>query len=218
EQGVPEERTYDQVFFTGPTRLARKVASGGLARQVEAMERAYPTSKTYLGVACLALVLEKPLTPYYVLNIGDSSIELTGLIEMTNLIDPESETRSLSLVYLPRYMDSESAEFQASDSVLKDGMIERGLKRLFPAFDASRTRYAGIHRARFVQPLPLVREDPEPEIDPPLRIERPFQIVNTAMLRCATLNNNEVVGLVGRLLEESGWAGPAGPGSAVSTA
>ena len=195
---------YDQVFFTAPTRLARRVAASPLLPQVEAVERDNPTSSHYLGVACLVLALEKPLTPYYVLNIGESSIELTGLIEMTNLIDRSEETANLSLLYLPRYMDSESKEFEASDQALRDGMIERGLKRLFPDFDAARARYAGVHRARYVQPLPLVRDGTGSHVgDPTPALARPFQILNTAMLRCATLNNNEVVALVDRFMTKN---------------
>ena len=195
--------TYDQVFFTAPTRLARRVAAPAFLPHVEAVEREHPTSAHYLGVACLVLVLEAPLTPYYVLNIGESSIELTGLIEMTNLVDRKSETAGLSLVYLPRYMDSESKEFEGSDAALRDGMFERGLKRLFPAFDPARARYAGVHRARYVQPLPLVRDGGGPAGDPTPALARPFQIVNTAMLRCATLNNNEVVALVDRFMTKN---------------
>jgi protoporphyrinogen oxidase len=195
--------TYDQVFFTAPTRLARRVAAPAFLPHVEAVEREHPTSAHYLGVACLVLALEAPLTPYYVLNIGESSIELTGLIEMTNLVDRKIETAGLSLVYLPRYMDSESKEFEGSDAALRDGMFERGLKRLFPAFDPARARYAGVHRARYVQPLPLVRDGGGPAGDPTPALARPFQIVNTAMLRCATLNNNEVVALVDRFMTKN---------------
>ena len=194
---------YDQVFFTAPTRLARRVAAAPFLPHVDAVERENPTSSHYLGVACLVLALDAPLTPYYVLNIGESSIELTGLIEMTNLVDRAKETANLSLLYLPRYMDSESKEFESSDAALRDGMIERGLKRLFPDFDARRARYAGVHRARYVQPLPLVRDGGGPQGDPTPALQRPFQIVNTAMLRCATLNNNEVVALVDRFIAKN---------------
>jgi protoporphyrinogen oxidase len=207
--------TYDQVFFTGPTRLARKVASPEFPPHVEAVERAHPTSATYLGVACLVLILEQPLTSYYVLNIGDPAIELTGVIEMTNLIDPGVETGGLSLVYLPRYMDSESPGFQEGDQALRETLIERGVKRLFPGFDAGRARYMGIHRARYVQPLPLVRDASPSTDDLGLRIARPFQIVNTSMLRCATLNNNEVVALVDRIFEQNPELLEAGPGLGV---
>jgi hypothetical protein len=195
---------YDQVFFTAPTRLARRVAAAPLLPHVEAVERDNPTSSHYLGVACLVLALDEPLTPYYVLNIGEPSIELTGLIEMTNLVNRAQETANLSLLYLPRYMDSESKEFEASDQALRDGMIERGLKRLFPDFDPRRARYAGVHRARYVQPLPLVRDGAGgPVGDSTPALSRPFQIVNTAMLRCATLNNNEVVALVDRFMAKN---------------
>jgi protoporphyrinogen oxidase len=198
--GDTREESFDRVFFTAPTRLARKVVAPAFLPLVDEVERAHPTSAAYLGVACLVLVLDRPLTPYYVLNIGEPSIELTGLIEMTNLIDPATQTGGRSLIYLPRYMDSESAEFQESDASLREGMIERGLKRLFPDFDLGRALYAGIHRARYVQPLPLVRDGVLGAAPPDVSVAGPFSIVNTSMLRCATLNNNEVVALVDRIL------------------
>jgi len=46
----------------------------------------------------------------------------------------------------------------------------------------------------FVQPLPLVRPSAVIARGVP-RLTRPFQILNTSMLVCGTLNNNEVVGL-----------------------
>jgi protoporphyrinogen oxidase len=199
----PAGDTYDQVFFTAPTRLARRVAAPGFLPHIDAVERGNPTSAHYLGVACLVLALEAPLTPYYVLNIGEPSVELTGLIEMTNLIDRASQTSGLSLIYLPRYMDSESKEFGQPDAALREAMFERGLKRLFPSFQPARARYAGVHRARYVQPLPLVRDGGGPEGDPTPACARPFQILNTAMLRCATLNNNEVVALVDRFMAKN---------------
>jgi protoporphyrinogen oxidase len=191
---------YDQVFFTAPARLARPAVGPDLLPVVDRFERDNPTAVTYLGVACLVLVLEKPLTPYYVLNIGEPEVELTGLIEMTNLIARPEETRGLSLIYLPRYMDSESEMFSAGDAALRDGLIDRGLKRLFPDFTASGALYAGVHRARHVQPLPLVRGTPPAAGPAAPALETPFQILNTALLRCATLNNNEVVALVDRFM------------------
>ena len=198
--GETRNETYDRVFFTAPTRLARKVAAPAFLPVVDEVERSHPTATTYLGVACLVLVLDRPLTPYYVLNIGEPSIELTGLIEMTNLIDPATETGGRSLVYLPRYMDSESSGFQESDGSLRDTMIERGLKRLYPDFDLGRALYAGVHRARYVQPLPLVRDAALWAAPPSVSAPGPFSVINTSMLRCATLNNNEVVALVDRIL------------------
>jgi protoporphyrinogen oxidase len=199
-------RVYDRVYFTAPTKLARRVVDAAYLPHVEDVERHHPTSRTYLGIACLVLVLDRPLTPYYVLNIGEPEVELTGLIEMTNLIDSKAETGGKSLIYLPRYMDSDAAEFQESDASLRDVILNRGLKKLFPDVDASRASYCEVHRARFVQPLPLVRTG-APEAGEPSAPSGPFQIVNTSMLRCATLNNNEVVALADRVLQGNGEKG-----------
>jgi hypothetical protein len=132
----------------------------------------------------------------------DSSVELTGLIEMTNLIDPAAETSSRTLVYLPRYLDSEDPLLEAPDAALHGAFMERGLKRLFPSFTDDQIVYRGIHRAKLVQPLPLA-SDAVAKVEGVPVLERPFQMVSTFMLRCATLNNNEVVGLVDELVRKN---------------
>ena len=199
-----DERTsrFDQVFFTAPTRLARKVASPELRDHVDRMERDYPTSESYLGIACLVLALKSPLTPYYCLNIGEETVELTGLIEMTNLIDRNVETAGKSLVYLPKYVDSEDAVISETEDQLCEQLIGHGLKRLFPDFSDGEIVRRSVHRARFVQPLPMLSDADRDSRSLP-SIERPFQCLGTFMLRCATLNNNEVVGLVDEFLTQN---------------
>lgn len=194
--GRAERLTFDQVFFTGPTRLAARVAAPAFADGIARVAAENPTSAQYLGVVCLNLVLKRPLTPYYVLNIGDTTIPLTGVIEMTNLVDREAETGGLSLVYLPRYLDSADPSFDAPDEALRPE-FEAGLARLFPGLSEDDVVARVLERARFVQPLPLVQDRPaERTADAVPGLARPFQVLNTSLLRCATLNNNEVVGLV----------------------
>jgi len=53
-----------------------------------------------------------------------------------------------------------------------------------------------------VQPLPLVRPNAIVARGVP-RLVRPFQILNTSMLTCGTLNNNEVVGLVDEFMAQN---------------
>jgi protoporphyrinogen oxidase len=200
--GGPEAwEEYDQVFFTGPTAAAERVAGEELLPYVRRMARAYPTSEAYLGVVCLVLVLKRPLTPYYVLNIGED-LGLTGLIEMTNLIDAGEETKGRGLVYLPRYLDSADPRLAEPDGEVYRGLVQGGLKRLFPGFDEADIVSWSVQRTRYVQPLPLARAaaGAQAEILPAPEWERPFQILNTSMLRCATLNNNEVVGLAEEFL------------------
>ena len=69
---------------------------------------------TYLGIICTVLVLKRKLSPYYVTNVTEK-IGFTGVIEMTNLIDPTEETNGRHLVYLPRYTSPSDPLFAASD-------------------------------------------------------------------------------------------------------
>jgi len=172
---------------------ARRLTDAALRPVVERFAKEHPAAGTYLGVACTVAVLKRPLTPYYVLNLADERLELTGVIEMTNLIDPAAETAGRTLVYLPRYVDSADPLFDQSDDRILESSIDRGLKLLFPDLDAKDVVRRSVHRARFVQALPIVQEAPSGPAIPPL--EAPFQVVNSALLRAATLNNNEIVGL-----------------------
>jgi len=194
---------FDQVFFTAPTSLAAKVSAPEFQPHIRRMATDYPTSGAYLGVICLVLVLKKPLTPYYVLNIGED-LGLTGVIEMTNLIDAAGETGGSGLVYLPRYLDSADPAFSDSDEKVFREAVDGGLKRLFPDFSEKNdiVSYA-VHRAPFVQPLPLARDGAAGVRGLP-GLEGPFQILNTSMLQCATLNNNEVVGMVEEFMKANG--------------
>ncbi len=185
--------TYDQVFFTAPTRLARRLAPH-FAAHVDEMERRNPASAVYLGTICGILVLRDPLTPYYVLNLGEASVGLTGVIEITNLIDRQAETAGRSLVYLPLYVGSDDPRFGADNDALGEYFVGE-LGKLFPDLDPGHIVGRTVHRERYVQPLPLVREE-KPSPPRPAAMARPFQILNTSLLRCATLNNDEVIGLV----------------------
>jgi protoporphyrinogen oxidase len=203
EQGERRQATFDQVFFTGPTRLARSVVGPSLETVVERTEKDYPAAASYLGVACLTLVLRRSLSPFYVLNIGDEKVELTGVIEMTNLIDRQAETGGLSLVYLPSYMDSSDPRLARDDGEIERTLMDRGLKRLFPDLSSADVIERQVHRAKFVQPLPLVRDRSLPPTYEPA-LSRPFQILTTSMLTCATLNNDEVVSFVDRFVTRQG--------------
>ena len=146
---------FDHVFFTGPTALAREVVDAVAARPSwSSAEIEYPAAGAYLGVACLVLALKRRLTPFYVLNVGDESIELTGVIEMTNLVDRDAETAGLSLVYVPHYMDSADPRLLADDDAIEKGLVERGLLRMFPDVSRSEFVYHRVHRTKFVAAAP----------------------------------------------------------------
>jgi len=109
-------------------------------------------SKTdYLGVICPLLVLDRPLTGFWTLNIADDRIPFTGVIETTTYIDPQY-VGGHRLVYLPKYTTPGSCWQQMSDEAIREIWLQN-LETMFPHFDRRWVRYFPIHRERYVEPL-----------------------------------------------------------------
>jgi len=68
-----------------------------------------------IGVVCLALLLKRPLTDNFWLNIKDPRIGLPGLIEYTNLNDSLAR-QGKHLIYMPLYIDSDSPKYAQPDA------------------------------------------------------------------------------------------------------
>jgi protoporphyrinogen oxidase len=105
----------------------------------------------YLGIVCPVLVLDRPLTGYWTLNITDEAIPFTGVIETTTYIDPQ-DVGGHHLVYLPKYTAPGSQWQQLSDDEVKQIWL-KNLKTMFPHFDERWIRYFLVQRARYVEPL-----------------------------------------------------------------
>jgi protoporphyrinogen oxidase len=125
-----------------------------LSRLVSEADRAkldLPPETEFLGVVCGLLLLDRGLTPYYTLNIADDRIPFTGIIETTNMINPE-HVGGYHLVYLPKYVTPSSDYIKLNDDELRAVYVEH-LSRMFPDFDESWVKHAFVFRERFVEPL-----------------------------------------------------------------
>jgi protoporphyrinogen oxidase len=146
-----EEISFDRVVLTTPLPVAVDLLPepdrerAGLAGTGDA---------PYLGIVCGVLVLNRGLTPYYTLNIADEETPFTGLIETTNLIAPE-HVGGNHLVYLPKYVASDSPYWRLSDAELRTRCLS-SLRRMFPSFDEGSVRDFRVFRERFVEPLHLI--------------------------------------------------------------
>ncbi len=189
-----QTQTFDQVYFTGPTETALSLAQGKARLHAQETLNAHPSGGTYLGVLCAHLVLKKSLSPYYILNLDEPDVDLTGVIEFSNLCDREAELAGNHLVFLPRYLPSDDPSFAKSDDELLPGFLTQAQK-LFPSLQDKDIVSMGLERAPRVQPLPIAGNPPTQDELPKGSFRRPFQILNTSLLACATLNNNEVLGL-----------------------
>jgi protoporphyrinogen oxidase len=130
------------------------------SRLIPAAQRNYQDSLRaieYLGIVCPLIVLDRPLSGYWTLNIADAHVPFTGIIETTAYIDP-TYVGGHHLVYLPKYTAPTSSWHTLSDSdVIEAALVS--MKRVSADFDRRSVRYALVHRERYVEPLRYLNSD-----------------------------------------------------------
>ena len=109
----------------------------------------------YLSNRCLVLALDRPLSSTYWMNVADPSFPFVGLIEHTNLDEPQHYGGD-SIVYLSKYISSDSELVSLSDEDYLTYAIPF-IRRIFPDFSRDWILQFKTHFARYAQPI-VVRE------------------------------------------------------------
>ena len=161
-----------------------------LANDLPEAEKEKHQKVKYLGVICPSVLLSKPISPYYVTNITDAGTPFTGIIEMTALIDKKEELNGKNLVYLPKYVDSDDALFEANDSEIRKIFLGSLLK-MYPEISEADVLSFGVSKARVVFALPTIDYSVNlPGIKTSINN---FYIINSAQIINGTLNVNESI-------------------------
>ena len=142
---------YDKIIVTTPALAFARLIPGASEEYRRSL-----TDIPYLGIVCLLLGLDRSLSPYYTLNITDTAVPFTGLIETTNLIDPRFVGGN-HLVYLPKYILPDNPLGRLPDEQIEEAFLE-DLKKMFPDFHKSWVRDIRVMRERFVEPLHSIQE------------------------------------------------------------
>lgn len=151
----------------------------------------------YQGIVCASLLLDEPLTPYYITNIADPTIPFTAVIEMTALVCRD-DFDNASLVYLPKYVAPTDPALQAGDEELET-LFLAALARMHPTFDRHVVRALRISRVPYVFPVPTLGYS---DRLPPVLTQTPgLYLANSAHIVNGTLNVNETVKLANQLAE-----------------
>ncbi len=146
------------------------------------------TDQEYLGIICPLLVLDRPLTNYWTLNITDETVPFTGVIETTSYIDP-SYVGGHHLIYLPKYTAPESSWLHKSNAEIEEIWLHH-LQRMFPDFDRTAIREFRIHRERYVEPIHGLNELHKiPAMETPVA---DLHLVTTAQIYPALTNGESV--------------------------
>jgi len=185
-----KQLSFDRVIMTSPYRVIESSCPW-----LTTSERQKLSSTEYLGVVCTSLLMDKPLTGYYVTNIIDEWVPLTGIIEMGSILPPEKLGGNY-LVYLPQYMLSNDSRLYEPDEVVHERCLAT-LERMYPEkLIRQSVKSIQTARASFVMALPTLNFS---ESRPPVLLSQTgVYLLNSARIVKGTLNVNETL----ELLEE----------------
>lgn len=184
---------FDEVIVTLPSGIAANLCSGLTETEKQKLKNV-----EYLGVICVAVLLDKPVSPFYVTNITDTWVPFTGVIEMSALVDKKYFGGS-SLVYLPKYVSPEDPLFNQPDDEVRNYFIDN-FKKMYPWITDDNIKFAGVARAKHVITVAKLNYS---EILPAIKTSMPgVSIINTSHIKDGTLNVNETVRVAETKLEE----------------
>ena len=175
---------FDKVVVTLPSGISSDLVKGLLSSEIERLNNI-----EYLGVVCVAVLLDKSISEFYVTNITDSWIPFTGVIEMSALVDKKYYDGN-ALVYLPKYVSSKDPLFDQGDEEIKTSFINF-FKKMYPSLTDDNIKFAGVARARQVITVSKLHYS---ENLPDVKTSIPnLYIINTSHIKDGTLNVNETI-------------------------
>lgn len=109
------------------------------------------TNINYMAAVLIILVLERPLSSIYWLNIADRSIPFVGVIEHTNLIPPENYGGK-HIVYISNYLSVTHPLYKMDHEELLQEYLPH-LQKINPDFHPSWITKSYHHRVNAAQPI-----------------------------------------------------------------
>lgn len=178
-------KDFDRVIVTTPAPVVSRICPG-----LSPEEKSKFDDVEYMGVICASMLLKKQLAGYYVTNITDPGIPLTGVIEMSAVVDPR-ELGGNHLVYLPKYLPSDDTEaFSESDDSIKERFLTT-IERMYPEFRRNDIVAFKVARAKYVMALPTIGFSTKL---PPMVTSVPgLSVISSAHIVKGNLNVNETI-------------------------
>ena len=137
---------FDAVLSTAPSYVLPKLAPHLPPEYLEKL-----TGMQYLAAVLVILVLDRPLSEVYWLNVADPSIPFVGVIEQTNFLPPDSYGGK-HVVYLSNYLDREDPMYGMAHEALLEEYIP-SLRKINPDFKRAWIEESYHHRVDAAQPV-----------------------------------------------------------------
>ena len=146
EDSSVEFHSFDAVIATTPSNIFPR-----LVPELPEDYAARLASVQYMAAVLIVLVLDRPLSDVYWLNVADRSIPFVGVIEHTNLIGPE-RYGGKHIVYLANYLTTDDPMYRMEHQELLDEYLPH-LRKINPEFDPSWVETSYHHRVDGAQPV-----------------------------------------------------------------
>ena len=141
-----ERRDYDAIIATTPSYVFSR-----LAPPMPEIYQSKLDNIDYLSAVLMILVMDRPFTDKYWLNIADRTMPFVALIEHTNLI-PSKLYGGKHILYVSNYPSRSSELYMKSPEELIDLFVPH-LKKINPGFDRSHIIEYHHHRVDGAQPI-----------------------------------------------------------------
>ena len=109
------------------------------------------TDVSYMAAVLIVLILDRPLSNVYWLNVADRSIPFVAAIEHTNFIDPE-HYGGKHIVYLSNYLGNDDPIYRMEREEILELYLPH-LRKINPDFDLSWIEASYHHRIDGAQPV-----------------------------------------------------------------
>ncbi|MGB7327003.1 MAG: NAD(P)/FAD-dependent oxidoreductase [Rubripirellula sp.] len=156
----------------------------------------------YLGVVCASMLLKEPISPYYVTNITDTWVPLTAVIEMSTIVNPETQLGGNHLVYLPKYLPDDHEGLNETDEDYKEKCLST-LEKMYDHFSRDNVLDFKVARAKYVAALATI--DYSTRLPPIVTSVPGFYALNSAHILEGNLNVNETITLGETKLADEVW-------------
>jgi protoporphyrinogen oxidase len=136
---------FDQVLMTTPNIITKRIAPALPAAYVEVLDRV-----RYQWATCLVLALDRPLSDYYWLSIGDD-LPFVACVEHTNFM-PLERYGNNHVIYFSNYVPPDHPVLSMdADAVFQSYLA--GIRRINPAFDPAWVREKWLFKDPGGQPV-----------------------------------------------------------------
>ena len=144
--GEAQPKAFDAVITTTPSYIFPRLVPTLPPDYLELL-----TTTNYLSAVLIILVLDRPLSNMYWLNIADRELPFVGVIEHTNMID-KSLYGDNHIVYVTNYLSRQSDLYQMTQEELLAAYVPH-LKKINPDFDKSWIIENHYHKVDGAQPI-----------------------------------------------------------------